>query len=167
MTLNFSILFSLPYECIKLGLMVTPLVFIYPTTKRYFPYPQLVLGMTFNTGVFIGYAALAQPVAWNICVPFYLGGILWTIIYDTIYAFQDREFDKRLNLRSTAIELENMPKESLTALSVASVGLFALGGINASLAWPYYVGLAGVAAHYGWQIKTLDIEDRQNCWDRF
>ena len=39
MALNFSILFQLPQECIKLGFMVTPLVFIYPTTKRYFPYP--------------------------------------------------------------------------------------------------------------------------------
>ena len=69
--------------------MVTPLVFIYPTTKRYFPYPQLVLGTTFNVGVFIGYAALApgSQVAWAACLPFYLGGILWTIVYDSIYAF--------------------------------------------------------------------------------
>ena len=87
MTLNFSILFSLPWECVKLGFMVTPLVFLYPTTKRYFPYPQVVLGITFNFGVFIGYAALAPAVAWNACVPFYLGGILWTVIYDSIYAF--------------------------------------------------------------------------------
>lgn len=111
--------------------MVTPLVFLYPTTKRYFPYPQLVLGTTFNVGVFIGYAALAPSatVAWAACVPFYLGGVLWTIIYDSIYAFQDREFDKKLNLRSTAIEMENRPKETLTALAVASTGLFALGGV--------------------------------------
>ncbi len=66
MTMNFGILFSLPAECVKLGLIVTPLVFIYPTTKRYFKYPQLVLGATFNFGVFIGYAALSSGnvVAW-------------------------------------------------------------------------------------------------------
>lgn len=89
MALNFCILFQLPLQCIKLGLMVTPLVFIYPTTKRFFPYPQMVLGVTFNVGVFIGYAALApsSTVAWASCLPFFLGGILWTIIYDTIYAF--------------------------------------------------------------------------------
>jgi 4-hydroxybenzoate polyprenyltransferase len=39
MGINFSVLFSLPWECVKLGFMVTPLVFIYPTTKRYFKYP--------------------------------------------------------------------------------------------------------------------------------
>lgn len=105
MGINFSVLFSLPYECIKLGLMVTPLVFIYPTTKRYFKFPQLVLGTTFNFGVMIGFAAAAsnQMVNWSVCGPFYAGAILWTVIYDTIYAFQDREFDKRLNLNSSAI----------------------------------------------------------------
>lgn len=87
MAINFSVLFSLPWECVKLGLMVTPLVFIYPTTKRFFPYPQLVLGLTFNFGVFIGFAALNQTVPWAALVPFYLGGSLWTIVYDSIYAF--------------------------------------------------------------------------------
>ena len=60
MGVNFAILFSMPWECIKLGLLATPLVFIYPTTKRFFPYPQLVLGITFNTGVAIAYAAVSQ-----------------------------------------------------------------------------------------------------------
>jgi len=89
MGINFTVLFSLPWECIKLGFMVTPLVFIYPTTKRFFPYPQLVLGTTFNVGVFIGYAALSasSTVAWAAVTPFYLGGFLWTIVYDTSYAF--------------------------------------------------------------------------------
>lgn len=72
-----------------MGLIVAPLVFIYPTTKRFFPYPQLVLGATFNFGVFIGYAALsaANTVAWVSVIPFYVGGVLWTLVYDSIYAF--------------------------------------------------------------------------------
>ena len=169
MTLNFSILFQLPAECIKLGFMVTPLVFIYPTTKRFFPYPQAVLGATFNFGVFIGYAALspAASVAWATCIPFYIGATIWTVIYDSIYAFQDREFDKKLGLRSTAIEMENRPKEVLSALAATSTALFALGGFNAGLTMPFYLGLCGVGAHYAWQISTLDIENRENCWDRF
>jgi 4-hydroxybenzoate polyprenyltransferase len=39
MAVNFAVLFSLPWECVKLGFVVTPLVFIYPTTKRFFAYP--------------------------------------------------------------------------------------------------------------------------------
>lgn len=89
MALNFSILFSLPIESIKLGLMVTPVVFLYPFTKRFFKIPQLVLGITFNSGVMIGYAAMsaAHTVNWSVCLPFYLAGIVWTIVYDSIYAF--------------------------------------------------------------------------------
>ena len=89
MGLNFAVLFSLPYECIKLGFMVTPLVFFYPWTKRFFAFPQLVLGTTFNFGVMIGFAAEAtnQMVNWQVCLPFYLGGVAWTMVYDTIYAF--------------------------------------------------------------------------------
>ena len=45
-------------------------------------------------------------------------------------------------------------------MAVLSTSMFALGGINAGLALPYFAGLAGVAGHYAWQIKTLDIEDR-------
>jgi len=152
MATSFGVLFSLPAECVKLGLIVTPLVFIYPTTKRYFKYPQLVLGTTFNFGVMIGYAASATPaiVNWQVCLPFYIGGIMWTVVYDTIYAFQDREFDKRLGLNSTAIEMENNPKALLSALSVISVGCFALGGLNAGLGSAYFAGLSMVAAHYSW-----------------
>ena len=129
----------------------------------------MVLGATFNFGVFIGYAALAKSatVAWPVAMPFYIGGILWTIVYDSIYAFQDREFDKKLNLSSTAIAMEHNPYGILSALASASVGCFALGGITAGLGLPYYLSLLGVSGHYTWQIKTLDIESRESCWNRF
>ena len=128
----------------------------------------MVLGLTFNSGVAIGYAAFAEAIAWDIVLPFYFGGVLWTMLYDTIYAFQDRAFDKSLNLRSMAIEIENKPKESLTALATASTALFLLGGINAGIANPAFLaGLMGVGAGYAWQIYTLDIENRESCWNRF
>ena len=87
--LDFGILFSLPWGCIKLGFVVTPLIFLYPTTKRYFKLPQLVLGTIFNSGVMFGFAATsaAQAINWSVCLPFWIGGIAWTMVYDTIYAF--------------------------------------------------------------------------------
>ena len=149
--------------------MVTPIVFLYPTTKRYFQVPQLVLGITFNSGVFIGYAAVAASLSadLSVCIPFYLGGILWTLVYDTIYAFQDREFDKKLGLQSAAITFEKHPKAILSTLSAFSVGLFALGGFNAGLGSLYFAGLGAVAAHYAWQMATLDIDNPAKCWDLF
>jgi 4-hydroxybenzoate polyprenyltransferase len=131
MGFNFAVLFQMPPECIKLGFAVTPLVFFYPWTKRFFAFPQLVLGATFNFGVMIGYAAAAinTTVNWQVCLPFYAGGILWTMVYDTIYAFQDRDFDKRLGLRSSAIQMEERPKLYVGSMAALSTACFALGGI--------------------------------------
>jgi len=63
--------------------------------------------------------------------------------------------------------MENAPKQALSALALASTGMFALGGIAAGLTTPFYLGLFGVAIHYSWQISTLDIDNRDNCWQRF
>jgi hypothetical protein len=56
--------------------------------------------------------------------------------------------------------MEHDPFRILSMLSASSVGCFALGGFAAGLSTPFYFGLAGVASHYAWQIKTLNIEDR-------
>ena len=65
---SFGVLFSLPSQCVYYGLLVTPVVFIYPTMKRYFPVPQLGLGICFNSGTFIGFAAASAShvVNWNV-----------------------------------------------------------------------------------------------------
>jgi 4-hydroxybenzoate polyprenyltransferase len=55
-----------------------------------------------------------------------------------------------LGLRSTAIEMENNPKLYLSGLCAASIGCFALGGINAGLGSFYFGGLSFLAAHYAW-----------------
>ena len=78
------------------------------------------------------------------CLPFYAGGILWTTYYDTIYAFQDREFDKKLGLNSTAILVENRPKLALSALAMGAMSCFATGG---------YV--AGFEKYYWWALSLM------------
>jgi len=65
MAMNFGVLFSLPPAAIKLGFAVTPIVFAYPYAKRYFAYPQVVLGTAMNSGIMIGYAASAWTHAVN------------------------------------------------------------------------------------------------------
>jgi len=56
--------------------------------------------------------------------------------------------------------MEHNPYQILSGLAATSVGCFALGGFASGLAAPYYIGLSFVAAHYAWQVKTLDIENR-------
>ena len=164
MAVNFTILFTLPSDCIRYGLLVTPLVFIYPTAKRFLKVPQLILGLSFNSGIFIGYAASSLAgLNMAICLPFYVGGICWTLVYDTIYAFQDRAHDKRLGLNSAAIAFEKHPRLILGGISLLSMGSFLIGGLAAGLGPGYFAGLMAVAAHYGWQIYKLDIDNSKRC----
>ena len=63
--------------------------------------------------------------------------------------------------------MENHPKLYLGLLSAASVGCFALGGINAGFGPEYLACCSAIAAHYAWQVNTLNIEDRDTCWNLF
>ena len=63
--------------------------------------------------------------------------------------------------------MEDRPKEILAALSLASVGCFGLGGLDAGFGATYFAGLAMVACHYAWQINSLNIADRERCWNLF
>ncbi|WP_246048267.1 4-hydroxybenzoate octaprenyltransferase [Hankyongella ginsenosidimutans] len=78
------------------------LVAAYPLMKRITWWPQAWLGLTFNWGALVGYAALggdlATPAPWLL----YLGGVFWTLGYDTIYALQDKEDDALAGVKSSA-----------------------------------------------------------------
>lgn len=92
-----------------LSILAFVLLFIYPFMKRLTHWPQLVLGFAFNSGVLIACAnqdALHSSRPWLL----YGVGILWTLAYDTIYAFQDIEDDQLLGLKSTALLFKNRPR---------------------------------------------------------
>ena len=67
---------------------VVALAGVYPLTKRITNYPQLVLGLAFNSGVIIGSLGLNPGVEMGLVIPLYISGVSWTMIYDTIYAYQ-------------------------------------------------------------------------------
>lgn len=108
---SVAILLSLNPLCILFGGVVTPLVFLYPRTKRFFKHPQIVLGLNFSSGVFIGQAALLNTILPSVALPLYFSGVLWTYYYDSVYAFQDIRDDKSLGLYSSAIEIAKFCEE--------------------------------------------------------
>jgi 4-hydroxybenzoate polyprenyltransferase len=56
--------------------------------KKLIPCPQVVLGMAMNFGTLLGSPAVLGFSDWSVCLPLYFGGICWTVVYDTIYAYQ-------------------------------------------------------------------------------
>lgn len=100
---------ALPAAARWLSLASVPVAALYPMAKRYFLCPQLVLALVFNIGALVGWLATGQgltPAAWLL----YAGCIFWTLAYDTVYAWQDREDDARLGVYSSARLVDAAPK---------------------------------------------------------
>ena len=64
-------------------------------------------------------------------MPFYFGAIFWTMVYDTVYAFQDIDDDKKIGVKSLAIKIEKNPQQMLMIYNNIMNGLFFLGGLMA------------------------------------
>jgi 4-hydroxybenzoate polyprenyltransferase len=163
------ILFSYNRAAVLLGLGSLGLVAIYPFAKRFTWWPQLFLGLAFNWGALLAWAAYSGGLGWP-ALFLYLSGIAWTLFYDTIYAHQDREDDALIGVKSTARLFGDNSRPWLLGFMVASVLLMA-GAVLAALlprGNPLQLVLAlggvwGFGWHLAWQLRKLDIDDPQSC----
>lgn len=147
---------------ILLGLASLAVVALYPFMKRVTNWPQLFLGLAFSWGALVGWAATTGSLSMA-PVFMYLGGILWTIGYDTIYAHQDKEDDAIVGVHSTARLFGEKTRLALVILYGGATLLFATAVFFAGLSWPAYAGVAAGAVHLGWQMKKLDIDNPDEC----
>jgi len=145
-----------------LGLAAMVPVLLYPFAKRVTDWPQAVLGLTFNWGALMSWAALTGGLA---AAPLllYAGAILWTIGYDTIYAHQDADDDAVLGVRSTALLFGPRTKPMLVLFYGGAVLAWAAAAWAAHLGPGVWAGLALTALHLARQIGRLDIADAANC----
>ncbi|KAL8522746.1 hypothetical protein ACS0TY_012913 [Phlomoides rotata] len=86
--LGLGILLQLNNFSIVLGASSLLLVFTYPLMKRLTFWPQAYLGLTFNWGALLGWAAVRGSLDPAVVIPLYASGVFWTLVYDTIYAHQ-------------------------------------------------------------------------------
>ena len=147
---------------VPVALTSLPLVAAYPFMKRLTWWPQAWLGLTFNWGVLVGWAAVTDGLAWP-AVALYGAGIAWTLGYDTIYAHQDKEDDALVGVKSTARLFGGKSRIWIGAFyGTALAGLAAAGGLS-GLGWPFHLGLLAVAGHFAWQVATLDADNPDRC----
>jgi 4-hydroxybenzoate polyprenyltransferase len=142
--ISLLILLSLGGLAIWLGVASLALVAAYPFMKRITWWPQAWLGLTFNWGALLGYAAVSGDLDLSALL-LYAGGIFWTLGYDTIYALQDLEDDALAGVKSSARRLgANVPRAVLGFYAAATV-LAVLAGVTGGLS----VLFVPVAALYG------------------
>ncbi len=154
----FLILVSLPPLAIALGAGSLALVAAYPFMKRITWWPQAWLGLTFNWGVLLGFAAAAGAVSLSTLL-LYAAGLFWTLGYDTIYAIQDLEDDALAGVKSSARRLGRSAPRAVLGFYLVSLGLLATMGLAASLTPLFDMLLAAYAAHLIWQARQVRVDD--------
>ncbi|XP_008334071.1 4-hydroxybenzoate polyprenyltransferase, mitochondrial [Cynoglossus semilaevis] len=167
LSLSLGILLCLNYYSITLGAASLSLVVTYPLMKRITYWPQFVLGLTFNWGALLGYSAVMGSCDWTVCLPLYFSGVMWTLIYDTIYAHQDKDDDIRVGVKSTALKFQEHTKEWLSVFAALMMSGLVVTGVNAEQTLPYYSALCAMGLHLLHQIYNVNINDAGDCWKNF
>jgi 4-hydroxybenzoate polyprenyltransferase len=164
--IGLLVLLSFNSTTIWLGLGVVPIVALYPFVKRFSHWPQAVLGLAFNWGALLGWPAVLGRLDWPAIV-LYAGAVAWTVGYDTIYAHQDREDDDLIGVKSTALKFGRATKAWLAVIYTVAWLAISAAGIMAHAGTAFLLGMMAAAAQLVWQVATLDIDDPENCLERF
>jgi 4-hydroxybenzoate polyprenyltransferase len=192
---SLLILLSLNLTAVLLGVGSLGLVAVYPFMKRITWWPQAWLGLTFNWGALMGFAAALSAMSaiaaldgiatslciwagnappppcayefsppplsllWPAAVLLYLGGVFWTLGYDTIYALQDIEDDAMVGVKSSARRLGTNVRRGVGVFYGATVLLTVAAGLTAGLGPLFYVALLPWAAHLVRQVRDVRPDD--------
>jgi len=168
----FAILLTYPPVGIALGVAALIPAAIYPFAKRFTWWPQFFLGIAFNWGILLCYGALTGGLS-AAAFFLYIACIAWTLFYDTIYAFQDKEDDALIGVKSTARLFENNAPVWLKRFLVMTV-VFMSAAVIEALAdrslLALVVGAAGAWAmglHMTVQLSRLNPDDPTKCLQLF
>lgn len=151
---------------ILLSLGALGLAALYPFTKRFTHWPQLFLGAAFAWAIPMGFAAvqdMVPPAAWLVFVI----ALLWTLIYDTMYAMADRPDDLKVGIKSTAILFGRYDRIILASLQLLMLALLVVLGQVFTLDWSYYLSALLVAVLMLYHQFLIKDRDRHLCLKAF
>lgn len=163
---GFAILLTFNLFTIGVGIASLTLIAIYPFMKRITNWPQIVLGLVFAWGALVGWSAQMGSLDMPALL-LYAACVIWIIGYDTIYAFQDLEDDAIAGVGSSAQALGERAPLFIAICYVAMVTMVGVAYFTVGAGSLAFAGLALAAVHMGWQITTLDINDKAGCLARF
>jgi 4-hydroxybenzoate polyprenyltransferase len=160
--IGLAILLSLNRQAQLLGASSLILVALYPAAKRVTWWPQAMLGITFGFGAPLGYVAVTHHFD-AVALALYGAVFFWILGYDTIYAYQDREEDALVGVRSTARLFAETSRPFLWVCYTLSVALLVVSGLWDGLS-PWFLAVlilpAGLLVRQVWR---LDVNDPALC----
>lgn len=166
MTLAFGLVLLTNALTIKLAFVGALLASTYPFFKRFTHLPQVVLGVAFGWGMVMAFAAetgtVPWPAWWLLAI-----NVVWSVIYDTLYAMVDREDDLAVGIKSTAILFGRFDLLIVAVLMTLMVALLAGLGYRLGLGWPWYSGVAVAAGLFVYQLRLSRNRARDGCFKAF
>jgi 4-hydroxybenzoate polyprenyltransferase len=139
---------------------------LYPFAKRFFPLPQLCLGIAFSFGIPMAFAAVLNALPRE-CWMLFAASVFYGFAYDTEYAMVDRDDDLKIGIRTSAITLGRFDVAAVMASYGAMVALLAWAGLALRLRWPYYAGLGAAAAMMLYHYALIRGRTREGCFRAF
>lgn len=138
----------------------------YPWLKRFVHVPQFYLGVAFGWSIPMAFAAISGQVpkiAWLLVTTV----VLWAAVYDTMYAMVDREDDRRIGIKSTAILFGAADRAIIGVMMAMTLFALWLAGIEAGLGWWYRAGLGAAACFFIWQLWLIRRREPEACFRAF
>nr|BBC27535.1 prenyltransferase [Streptomyces sp. RI18] len=145
-----------------------PLIVAYPYMKRVFFWPSAFLALVMSVYVLIGWTAVTGSVDYPPAVyGLYVCAAFWTLIHDAIYSHQDKEYDRNIGVRSSALLFGKATKVWLAAFVVVSVGGVLWAGSRTSTGWAFHLMVVLAGVFLAFLVVRVDLDDPKSCWDTF
>jgi 4-hydroxybenzoate polyprenyltransferase len=164
--LAFLLVVQLNRLTVVLSAVALFLALTYPFLKRFFSMPQAYLGIAFGFGIPMAFAAHQNdvvPAAWVVLA----ANVFWAIAYDTEYAMVDREDDRRLGLKSSAILFGRHDVLAVMVCHAIFLGILAAVGVWAHLGALYFLGIALAVAGVAYQYRLIRGREREKAFQAF
>jgi 4-hydroxybenzoate polyprenyltransferase len=163
---SFALVLFTNTTTVYLSIGAVILAFCYPFMKRYTQLPQVVLGMAFSWAVPMAFSATLGEVpliSWLI----YTAAVIWTVVYDTMYAMVDRDDDIRIGVKSTAVLFGDMDKVIIGILQLLTLIILLMVGAQLHLSIWFYLGVTVMAGLFIYQQYLIRERQREACFTAF
>ena len=164
--LAFCFVLFLNRFAILLSFAALAIACAYPFAKRFFPLPQLCLGIAFGFGVPMAFAATMNALPLE-CWILFAASICYGFAYDTEYAMVDRDDDLKIGIRTSAITLGRYDVAAVMASYGSMLALLGWLGMLLRLRWPYFGGLGAAAAMMLYHYLLIRGRSREGCFRAF
>ncbi len=163
---SLGLVLTTRWEAVAWSVPAVGFTILYPFTKRFFAMPQAFLGIAFNFGIVIAFAAVQGQVpatAWVL----WLANLSLVLAYDTEYAMVDRDDDLKIGMKTSAITLGRFDVLAVMGFFALCLALTAWALWPLALGWPLWLGLGVAAAQVAWHYRLIRHRTREGCFVAF